>query len=79
MFVKHESASEVGTTRASMNRTFKTNSAKGIDKSYNEYKEFHSREVEGHICAAFMEMAKMSTLKGTYLFYIICSINIKAC
>ena len=62
MFVKHGSACELGTTRASMNRTHKTN--KGIDHSYNEYKEFHTREVEGHICAAFMEMAKMTTLTG---------------
>jgi hypothetical protein len=30
----------------------------------NEYKEFHTREVEGHICAAFMEMAKTTTLTG---------------
>ena len=30
MFVKHESAAEIGTTRASINRTGKTNAAKGI-------------------------------------------------
>ena len=60
MFLKHGSSAEIGTTRASMNRTHKTNAAKVIDKGYNEYKEFH----EAHICAAFMEMANMSTLKG---------------
>ena len=38
-----------------MNRTGKTTASKGIDKTYNEYKEFHEREVEAHICAAFMQ------------------------
>ena len=45
-----------------MNRTGKTNAAKGIEKKYNEYREFHEREIEAHICAAFMEMANMVTL-----------------
>lgn len=61
-FVKHSSAGEIGTTRASMNRTGKTNASKGIEKKYNEYREFHEREIEAHICAAFMEMADMATL-----------------
>ena len=37
MFVKHESAGELGTSRASMNRTGKTNAAKGIEKNYKIY------------------------------------------
>ena len=46
MFLKHGSSAEIGTTRASMNRTHKTNAAKGVDKGYNEYKEFHGRETD---------------------------------
>ena len=45
-----------------MNRTFKTNAAKGVNNHYNEYKEFHAREGEAHVCASFMEMSGMTTL-----------------
>ena len=65
LFVDHSSAAEVGTSRASVNRTGKTNAAKGVDSNYNEYKEFHQREVEAHICASFMEMTGMKTFDGT--------------
>lgn len=61
-FVRHSSAGEMGTSRASMNRTEKTTASKGIGKTYNEYKEFHEREVEAHICAAFMEMSGMENM-----------------
>ncbi len=64
IFVKEESAREIGTSRASMNRTGKTRAAQGVKKHYNEYKDFHQREVEGHICAAFMEMVNMDTMDG---------------
>ena len=64
MFVKDASAREVGTSRASMNRTMKTNAAKGVQNNYNEYKEFHQREVEGHVCAAFMELNGMTSMDG---------------
>ena len=47
-----------------MNRTSKTNAAKGVSNHYNEYKEFHQREVEAHICASFMEMSGMKTFTG---------------
>ena len=40
MFVKAESAGEVGTSRESMNLTVKFNAAKGIQSNYNEYKDF---------------------------------------
>lgn len=63
-FVDHTSSAEVGTTRASINRTGKTNAAKGVSSNYNEYKEFHQCEVEAHICASFMEMSGMSTMDG---------------
>ena len=45
---KNSSAAEIGTSRASMNRTVKTTAAKGVHDHYNEYKEFHEREVEAH-------------------------------
>ena len=44
MFVNHSSAAEIGTTRASINRTGKTNAAKGVENHYNEYSEFHARD-----------------------------------
>jgi hypothetical protein len=64
MFVKDTSVGEIGTSRASMNRTGKTNAAKGVHNHYNEYKDFHSRELEAHICASFMDMCNMSTING---------------
>ena len=64
MFVNDSSSKEIGTTRASMNRTAKTNAAKGVENHYNEYKEFHKCEVEGHICAAFMQLNGMKTMEG---------------
>ncbi|CAB3990580.1 hypothetical protein AC249_AIPGENE23166 [Paramuricea clavata] len=45
-----------------MNRTGKYNAAKGVEHHYNEYKEFHQREIEAHICASFMEMSGMNNL-----------------
>ena len=59
MFHKSDSGSELGTTKASMNRTRKTNTSAGPKKKY-EYKEFHQCELEGHICAAFAEMSQMA-------------------
>ena len=46
-----------------MNRTGKTTASQGVQKKYNEYKEFHDREVEAHICAAFMEMSDMNSVE----------------
>jgi len=63
-----KSATEVGTSAASIKRTGKTNARKGVHSNYNEYKEFHEREVEAHICAAFMEMSSMSKLEGKQPF-----------
>lgn len=64
MFHKSDSGSELGTTKASMNRTRKTNASAGPKKKYNEYKEFHQCELEGHICAAFLEMSGMTKVDG---------------
>ncbi|XP_031555869.1 uncharacterized protein LOC116292658 isoform X2 [Actinia tenebrosa] len=62
IFVK-ESVAEIGTSRASMNRCGKNNAAKGVHNHHNQYKDFHSREIEGHICASFMEMCVMKKLE----------------
>ncbi|PFX31139.1 hypothetical protein AWC38_SpisGene4042 [Stylophora pistillata] len=45
-----------------MVRTGKTNAAKGVHNHYNEYKEFHSRELEAHICASFMTFCEKSSI-----------------
>ena len=63
-FVDHSTVAEKGTTRASMNRTGKTNAAKGVENHYNEYSVFNTREFEAHVCAAFMKMTGMKTIKG---------------
>lgn len=68
MFYKADSVAELGTTKASMNRTRKTNATAGPHKKYNEYKEFHQREVEAHICASFMEMSGMVDPSGNILY-----------
>ena len=78
--MKHKSVSELGTTRSNMNRTGKTTAAQGIEKKYNEYKEFNDREVEAHICAAFMEMSDMDTLECKYFLlklFMVYSSNIE--
>ena len=64
IFSSHSSVSEIGTSRASMNRTGKTNASKGVENHYNEYKEFHLCETEAHICASFMEMCGMLNMEG---------------
>ena len=59
-----DSYSEIGTSKASMNRRGKTNAARGVHNNYNEYKDFSDRATEAHICAAFMEMSGMATVDG---------------
>ena len=76
-FVKATSAAELGTSAASINRTGKTNAKKGVHSNYNEYKEFHEREVEAHICAAFMEMSSMYKLDGMQQFVHVYSKNFR--
>lgn len=60
MFCKDESAGELGTTKASITRTRKTTVSSGPHNKYNEYKDFHECELEGDICAAFLEMSGMT-------------------
>lgn len=64
MFVNHSSAAEVGTSRASINRTGTTNATKGVKNHFNEYSEFHKREIEAHPCASFLEMMGMNNITG---------------
>ena len=64
MFVNHSSAGDIGTTSASINRTRKTNAAKGVESHFNEYSEFHTQETEAHILASFMEMTDMKNMDG---------------
>jgi hypothetical protein len=52
--------------RASINRTGKSNAAKGVENHYNEHSEFHAREIEAHICSSFMKMNGMRTPDGIY-------------
>lgn len=66
IFMKDESAAEIGTTRATINRTGKTNAQKGAD-DYNAYRDFHDREIDGHIVAAFMVFAGMGVIEGVFL------------
>lgn len=68
MFVNHSSAAEIGTTTATINRTGKTNAAKGVENHYNEYCELHAREVGAHKCASFMEMTEMEKISGNSTF-----------
>ena len=64
MFCKSDSGNDIGTTKASMNKTRKTNASAGPKKKYNEYKELHQCELEAHICSAFMEMTGMEDTNG---------------
>ena len=57
--MKDESAAEIETTRASINRSGKTNAGKGA-KDFNACKDFHEREIEAHILASFMTFAGMN-------------------
>lgn len=63
MFVDEASAKEIGTSRASMNRTGKTR-AQGVKKKFNECKDFHQNEITAHILASFMEMHNIKSLEG---------------
>ena len=64
MFLNNESARDVGSSCASMNRTGKTNAKKGPKTDYNAYKDFHDREIDAHILASFMKFAGMKSISG---------------
>ena len=67
MFVDDDSAKEIGTSRARMNRTGKTRAAQGVKKKFNEHKDFHQNEITAHILASFMEMHNMKSLDAVKL------------
>ena len=64
LFFKECSASEIGTSCASMNRTGKSNAKKGPDEDYNAYRDFIDRETEAHIIARWMVFAGMNDLES---------------
>lgn len=68
MFVDHSSAGELDISMASINRTGKSNAAKGVENHYNEYSEFHLRETEGHVVASFMEIMGMKNMEGSIYY-----------
>ena len=66
LFFKRESAADVGSMCASMNRSGKTNAKHGPMVDYNAYKDFHDREFEAHVLASFMTFVGMKTMEGNY-------------
>jgi hypothetical protein len=52
-----------------MNKTGKTNAKKSPDKDYNAYKDFFTRETEGHIVAKWMIFAGMDDPQSEQLKY----------
>jgi len=71
LFFTRESASDVGSMCASMNRSGKTNAKQGPMVDYNAYKDFHDREFEAHVLASFMAFVGMKTMEGNFLLILI--------
>ncbi|PFX23522.1 hypothetical protein AWC38_SpisGene11929 [Stylophora pistillata] len=67
LFAKESSATEIGTSYASMNRSGKTNARKGPEKDYNSYKDFFDRQTEAHIVAAWMQFSGMAQIHDKLL------------
>lgn len=76
IFFKGESAPEIGTSCASMNRTGKTNAKKGPKEDYNAFKEFHGRETEGHVLASFMTYSGMNSMEGIGKYKFVAEVNL---
>lgn len=68
MFFKKESAADIGSTCASMNRSGKTNAKQGPMVDFNAYKDFHDREFEAHVLASFMTFVGMETMEGKIVY-----------
>ena len=66
LFFKESSAAEIGTARASMNRTGKSNAKKGPEKDYNAHRDFTDRETEAHIIARWMKFVGMTSVEGDF-------------
>lgn len=74
LFFSNDSVGDVGSSCASINRTGKNNAKKGPQVDYNEYKDFHDREIEAHIIAAFIKFAGMSSVRGLNIIFSISNI-----
>jgi len=62
--VKEESAGEMGTSFAEMNRSDNSNAKKGPTKDFNAFKDFHESETIASILAAWMEFTGMDGIEG---------------
>ena len=70
LFVKEDSAAELGTSYSSMNRNGKANAKKGPERDYNANKEFFGRESEAHVLAKWMNFAEINNIEGLIIFII---------
>lgn len=61
---KKESASEFGTSMWSMNVLKTTNAKKGPHKSFNAYKDYSDKELNGQIVAMTMTYFQMNDYAG---------------
>ena len=64
IFLKQESAAQIGTSYASMTRTSSSNAKQGPKRNYNAFKDFHMSESEAHILASWMEFVGIKSLDG---------------
>ena len=64
MFLKEDSAGEMGTSFAEMNRTNNSNAKKGPKNDFNAFKDFHESETIATILAAWMEFSGMDSFEG---------------
>ena len=71
VFVKEESAGEMGTSFAEMNRSDNSNAKKGPSKDFNAYKDFHESETIASILAAWMEFSGMDSIEGIAFFLLL--------
>jgi len=71
VFVKEESAGEMGTSFAEMNRSDNSNAKKGPSKDFNAYKDFHESETIASILAAWMEFSGMDSIEGMAFFLLL--------
>ena len=64
IFVKEESAGEMGTSFDEMNHSDHSNAKKGPTKDFNAFKDFHESETVASILAAWMEFSGMDSIEG---------------
>lgn len=64
IFLKQESAAEIGTSFASMTRTGSSNAKQGPKRNYNAFKDFQVSESEAHVVASWMRFTGMKAING---------------